>query len=339
VANLPGKFTVFDTETTGLGGDARMVEICLVALDYNLEIVDQISSLVKSPRDISPSAVRVHGIRGSDLRAAPNFEQLWPHIHPFLEKRVLVAHNARFDLGILQSEISHMGKQDLNFVSSSLCTLDLARQARHPSFRPLNFQLTTLCQELGVDLENHHQARADVLATIEVFKKLLALDPAVASRVATASVSQQNLPTWPKSTNILPRGISAVSPAISTSPEKLAPQPSSSFTFATIEQVLDRVRSNSDFCHVYVTGSPTINGIQATDDTSKSRLMSDFLLGSGLEYRRSTPGTRNPAFLWISHGAPTNTSKVNRAIEINVPVIREADAIKVVNILKGTDSH
>ena len=336
MAKLPGKFTVFDTETTGLGSDARMVEICLIALDDKFQIVDQVSSLVNSPKDISPGAFRVHGIRERELRSAPNFEQLWPHIHPFLEQRVLVAHNAKFDLGILRNELSHLGKRGMNFVPSALCTMDLARQVRHSSFRPANFQLKTLCRELGVSLENHHQATADVIATIEVFKKLLDLDPQVASRVGVANVLKQDLPTWSKSTQPLPRSAAAVLPARRTAPAAIAPQLSSGLAFATIEQVLDRVRSNSNYYHVYVTGSPTINGIQATDDPSKGRLMDDFLLGSRLKYRRSTPGTRNPAFLWVSQGAPTNVGKVNRAIEINVPVLREVDAIELVNILKRT---
>lgn len=334
MAELPGKFTVFDVETTGLGSNARMVEICLAALDDNFQIVGEISSLVKAPTDISPSAVRVHGIRGFDLLTAPTFEQLWPHIHPFLEGRVLIAHNARFDVGIIQSELSHMRVPGFNFEPQALCTMELARQVRHSSFHPDNFQLKTLCRELGVNLENHHQALADVFATVEVFKKILALDPTVASHVANTRVLQGALPTWPGSVNILPRSNSSIPSDPITSPEQPKSDLSESFSFASVEQVLDRVCSNSNFYHVYVTGLPTINGTQTTDDISKTQLMDAFLLGSGLEYRRSTPGTRNPAFLWVSQDAPTNTSKVRRAIEINIPVMRESDAIELVNVLK-----
>lgn len=326
VANLPGKFTVFDTETTGFGGSARMVEICLVALDDNFEIVDRVSSLVKSPKEISPGAFRAHGIRESELRSAPNFEQLWPHIHPFLERRVLVAHNAEFDLGILQTELSHLSHPSLSFNPNSLCTVKLARQALRATSCPPDFKLQTLCQLMDINLDNHHQATADVLATVELFTKLIALDPHVAQAVMSAKATADNLHTWPKSTPILSRSSAAPSAAASDI----------DFSWATVEQVLDRLRSNSNFRHVYVTGSPTVAGVKATDDASERQIIDGFVSGTGLEHSYAPPGARKPAFLWVSHNAATNVRKVRAAVRNNVPILREVDAIELVNLIKRT---
>ena len=98
-------FTFVDVETTGLDpatGD-RVCEIALLRVQENRELA-RFESLVHPQRPMHPGALAVHGITDAMLVGAPIFATLLPQIHALLQDAVLVAHNARFDMGFLRHE-------------------------------------------------------------------------------------------------------------------------------------------------------------------------------------------------------------------------------------------
>ena len=90
--------TVFlDTETTGLGGDAEIVEIAVVAADGRVLL----DTLVRPLRRIPADASRIHGILDAHVVDAPDWRSLHPALCALLAERPVVVYNAAFDRRIV----------------------------------------------------------------------------------------------------------------------------------------------------------------------------------------------------------------------------------------------
>ena len=99
------QFTIFDVETTGLypySGD-KICEIAAVRVNSSCKRPKKFSSLVDPGRPISYGAFSVNGITASMLAGKPTIDKVLPKFLKFAEDSVLVAYNAGFDLGFLES--------------------------------------------------------------------------------------------------------------------------------------------------------------------------------------------------------------------------------------------
>ena len=162
-------FTFVDVETTGLDpatGD-RVCEIALLRVQGDREIA-RFESLVHPQRPMHPGALAVHGITDAMLVGAPIFAVLLPQIHALLQDAVLVAHNARFDMGFLRHEWQLAG-HTFPFLAVA-DTLALA-QAR---YRFPHNSLGAIASELGVTPTALHRAMADVCTTWQVWQRFVA---------------------------------------------------------------------------------------------------------------------------------------------------------------------
>lgn len=90
--------TVFlDTETTGLGPEAEIVDIAVVGLDGTVCL----DTLVKPTQPIPPEAAAVHGITDAMVADAPPWRLVYPLIEWWLDHRSVVIYNAQFDLKMI----------------------------------------------------------------------------------------------------------------------------------------------------------------------------------------------------------------------------------------------
>jgi DNA polymerase-3 subunit epsilon len=160
---------VVDVETTGLSPKMdRVVEIGVVLLDSRGEVEAEFETLINPGRDVGPTGL--HGISASDVVDAPGFSDVAPHLRSLLAGRVVVAHNALFDLRFLAREFGRAGLPIA--LSPSLCTMRLA---------PLFFgsgtrSLQALCGFLDIPLVHGHAALHDARATAELMLAMLASD-------------------------------------------------------------------------------------------------------------------------------------------------------------------
>ena len=165
----PAAYAVVDVETTGTSVEAdEIVSLAVVRLDAGGRELDRFASLVRPAGPIPPEATAVHGIDDAGVQGAPAFGELATELLALLEGAVFVAHNADFDLPLVQHAFARAG---VRYVPAGVaCTLD-AYRLLEPSER--SHRLESLCERHGIALDDAHDARDDALATVGLLRLLL----------------------------------------------------------------------------------------------------------------------------------------------------------------------
>lgn len=142
---------VLDTETTGLDPRQghRIIEIGALELVDRQLSGKQFHYYLNPDRDIEQGALEVHGITEEFLRDKPRFAEIADELLDFVAGAELVIHNAPFDIGFIDNELSLSGHRHASIteVAGVLDTLELARDL-HPGQRN---NLDALCKRYEVD--------------------------------------------------------------------------------------------------------------------------------------------------------------------------------------------
>jgi DNA polymerase-3 subunit epsilon len=162
---------VLDTETTGLDpatGD-RIIEIAAIELIRDLPTGKIFHRLVDPQRDIPDEATRIHGFSRGDLMGKPQFSEIVDEFLAFIGDSPLVAHNAPFDFGFVNAELSRLSLPPLD-PSRMVDTLALAK-ARFPG---MPNSLNALCGRFAIDLSERttHNALLDCRLLADVYVEL-----------------------------------------------------------------------------------------------------------------------------------------------------------------------
>jgi DNA polymerase III subunit epsilon len=162
---------VFDTETTGLDpyqGD-RLVEIGCVELMNGFPTGKTFHVYLNPERDMPDQAFQVHGLSGEFLKDKPLFADVCEELLAFIGDAPLVAHNAMFDLGFINSELERC-KKALIQRDRLVDTLMLARR-RYPAGPN---SLDQLCLRYAIDASRRtkHGALLDAELLAEVYVEL-----------------------------------------------------------------------------------------------------------------------------------------------------------------------
>jgi DNA polymerase-3 subunit epsilon len=154
-------YAVIDLETTGFSPRQghRIIEIGVVHVSPTGEIERSFETVLNPGRDLGP--VHVHQIRGRDVAGAPTFAEVAGTLVELLQGRVLVAHNARFEVTFLAAEFERLGHRWPVELEDALCTMRLASVFLPGSGR----KLSDCCSAYDIELVNAHEALADAAAT------------------------------------------------------------------------------------------------------------------------------------------------------------------------------
>ena len=160
------EFVAFDFETTGIHpGRNQIIEIGAVRFNSEGVFTREFNSLVRPIGKVSAS--EIHGIREGDVLGAPNFSEILPMFVEFIDGAVLVAHNAAFDIGFLESELSQLGIYDSEV--EAICTMRL-----FGSMHPGGPRRLVECLEFfGIEVGAAHQALDDAQMTAKLATSLL----------------------------------------------------------------------------------------------------------------------------------------------------------------------
>lgn len=152
-------YIVFDIETTGLSViNNKIIEIAGVRMRNGQE-VDRFSSFINPHERIPYNIQQLTNITDEMVADAPELEPTLRSFVEFIGDDILVAHNARFDIGFIQANCKSLGMPELT--NPVLDTLELARLL-HPTMK--NHRLNTLADKYKVQLDNHHRAIDDTIA-------------------------------------------------------------------------------------------------------------------------------------------------------------------------------
>lgn len=165
-------YTVFDTETTGLNpreGDEIVSVAAVRIVNGQLLKEEYFDQLVNPRRTVPAESVKYHGIDPSILTDQPGIEKVLPMFHCFAKNTVLVAHNAAFDMLLLELKEQATGVKFSNPVLDTL----LLSAVVHPNQQKHN--LEDIADRLGIPVVGRHTALGDAICTAEVFLKQVRL--------------------------------------------------------------------------------------------------------------------------------------------------------------------
>ncbi|WP_284639104.1 PolC-type DNA polymerase III [Paenibacillus silviterrae] len=162
------EYVVFDIETTGLSvTNNKIIEIAGVKMKDGKEI-DRFATFINPHERIPYNIQQLTNINDDMVKDAPELEEMLPKFLEFVGDSVLVAHNARFDIGFIQHNCKKLGLAEVT--NPVLDTLEMARLL-FPSMK--NHRLNTLADKFKVSLENHHRAIDDSIALGHVMYHLI----------------------------------------------------------------------------------------------------------------------------------------------------------------------
>jgi len=114
--------------------------------------------------------VRLHGISAKLVANEPTFDEVWKEVQPWFAGRVIIAHNATFDIGVLREMLTVYNIPIPN--NLYLCTYRLARKV-WPDLG--KFGLKTMIRHLNLDLGKQHRAEYDSKACAGVLMHAMSI--------------------------------------------------------------------------------------------------------------------------------------------------------------------
>ncbi len=210
---------VLDTETTGLEWKKgnRVVEIGCVELIERRPTGRTYQQYLHPEREFEPGAQEITGLTLEFLADKPKFAQVVDEFLAFIDGAELIIHNAAFDVGFLDSELSRLsGYGTLRERCTVQDSLEMARQ-RFPGQRN---SLDALCKRLGVDNAHRHLhgALLDAQLLMEVYLALTAGQGEIGFAASTSGEEQRRN----DASALLPVADAAVRPRVQPNDEDIA---------------------------------------------------------------------------------------------------------------------
>ena len=185
ISNL--RFVAFDTETTGIQARTEeIIEIAALVFDEDFEH-RKFKSLIKPEKLIPKEVTQIHGITDESVKDAPGREIVLTQFFEFLSvsgtPRVMVAHNAGFDVGFLNSNAAKVKSLNNSFETEIVIDSCILAKMLLPELK--THKLSALANYFKIEVNTMHRADEDVRVLKEVFMKLLS--------IAADKISNKNL--------------------------------------------------------------------------------------------------------------------------------------------------
>ena len=191
---------VIDTETTGLNysfGD-RIIEVGCVELNNHVPTGKTLQFYCRPDKEISEGAKKIVGLSDAFLKKQKSFEENHEQFLNFIRNDTLIIHNAEFDIGFINNELSLIGKSPLN--NPVIDTVPLARTVLNTRIANLDY----LCRRFSIDLSDRsfHGALLDshLLASVYLelkggkqFSMQLEENGSIADKITTNNINTEKI--------------------------------------------------------------------------------------------------------------------------------------------------
>lgn len=192
------EFIAFDIETTGMSalkGDS-IIEIGAVKIKDG-KMTEVFHSMINPQIRIPYRITELTGISDEDVADSPTFKEVLQEFKAFVGETVLVAHNAKFDMGFIQY---YGEKISIEFNQPYLDTLKISRYI----LKDLeSHKLNLVANHLEIKQNNHHRADDDARVCGEIFLALAAVlckEPEPKMTKATRGLKIKKISYWEKGT-------------------------------------------------------------------------------------------------------------------------------------------
>jgi len=163
---------ILDTETTGLStaDNHRIVEIGCVELNNQIPTNNTFHVYINPQREVSEEAYKVHGYSNKFLSDKKIFSEIVEDFLNFIKDKIIIIHNAPFDLSFLNYELKILNKKPIN-IKNVIDTLEIAR-SKYPGAQN---SLDALCKRFNIDNSKRekHNALIDCHLLKEIYVNLL----------------------------------------------------------------------------------------------------------------------------------------------------------------------
>jgi DNA polymerase III subunit epsilon len=161
-----------DTETTGLSykDGHKIVEIACIETKDLTPTGNIFHKLLNPKRSVPDAAFNVHGFSEEFLKNKETFDQVADDFINFIKDKKIIIHNASFDLGFIDGELSSIKKSKIE----KKLVIDSLEVARN-KFPGTSNSLDALCKKFNIDLSKRtkHNALLDCELLREVYINLL----------------------------------------------------------------------------------------------------------------------------------------------------------------------
>ena len=161
-----------DTETTGLSfrDGHKIVEIACIETKDLIVTGKVFHKLINPKRSVPEDAFKIHGFSQDFLSDKETFDQVADEFLSFVKDKKIIIHNAPFDLGFLDGELTSIQKEKIN----KKLVIDSLEVARN-KFPGTSNSLDALCKRFNIDLSQRtkHNALLDCELLREAYINLL----------------------------------------------------------------------------------------------------------------------------------------------------------------------
>ncbi len=160
-------FVVLDVETTQNPTTKKeeIIEFACIECDEHFSIIQEFSSLVNPSIPLSFITKKVTGILDVHLKDQPTTAEILPKIDACIKGRIIIAHNASFDLRALINAYS-----SCNATYPPLQVIDSLKIAKKILLEE-KVSLSSLKQKFNITIKGH-RAKEDVLSLYQILKHL-----------------------------------------------------------------------------------------------------------------------------------------------------------------------
>jgi DNA polymerase-3 subunit epsilon len=149
------EFTAFDFETATYN---RMPCQLGVVVVQEGKIVEEREFLIRPPENRYDSGcINIHGITPEDTEFCPEFDDLWREIQLYFQGKIIVAHNLKFDIDVLNRVLYYYDLPDSDHLGET-CTYEIFGK-----------KLDVVMASLGKSFSGHHDALCDARACAEIY--------------------------------------------------------------------------------------------------------------------------------------------------------------------------
>ncbi len=162
---------ILDIETSGLEHKEghRVIEIGCIEL-YKKEVGSHFHQYINPLRTLTPENIKIHGITNEYLEDKPLFEDIADKFLDFIKDSPVIAHNANFDIGFLNSELEKISKPVI-LQDRVIDTVSIARK----KFPGQQVNLDALVKKLKINSlinRDHHGALKDAKILTDIYLEL-----------------------------------------------------------------------------------------------------------------------------------------------------------------------